>query len=285
MIAFPATLFRMPSTCSAMKAFSSRRSSLRARISTARIPAFSPRSRPTAATGTPGGICDTLSTASRLSLPLTGTPMTGFVVWAAIVPGRAAESPATPMKTRAVVFRIRSRRRSGVRWADATTISYSTPNSARIEPAFLPTSASLLEPRMTSTSTAITWDKEGSRIKACALSDCRCSSCLALHDGEQEKSNRDRGPDDRREDHADRLDDDVDQDDAGGARPRVIAPEDADDEASDEKRDPDFSALAAAEIRREGTRDDEEETECQKQDGHEIHNRIPDIEASHRISP
>src|SRR6266480_4247341 len=38
---------------------------------------------------------------------------------------------------------------------DATTISYSPPNSARIEPAFLPISASLLEPRMTSTSTAI----------------------------------------------------------------------------------------------------------------------------------
>src|SRR5947209_15841060 len=265
--------------------FSARRSSLRARISTARIPAFSPRSRPTAATGTPGGICDTLRTASRLSLPLTGTPMTGFVGWAGIVPGRAAESPATPMKTRAVVFRIRSRRRSGVRWADATTISYSIPNSARIEPAFLPTSASLLEPRMTSTSTAIAWDKEGSRIKACALSDGRCTSCLALHDGEQEKSDGDRGPDDRREDHADRLDDDVDQDNAGGARPGVPAPEDSDDEASDEKPDPDLSALAAAEIRRKGTREDQEETERQEQDGHEIHNRIPDIEASHRISP
>src|SRR5437870_12472726 len=151
--------------------FSARRSSLRARISTARIPAFSPRSRPTAATGTPGGICDTLSTASRLSLPLTGTPMTGFVVWAAIVPGRAAERPATPPTTRAVVFWIRSRRRSSVRGVDATTISYSNTNSARIEPAFLPTSASLLEPRMTSTSTAITWDKESSRIKACALYD------------------------------------------------------------------------------------------------------------------
>src|SRR5712691_12473932 len=73
------------------------------------------------------------------------------------------------MNTRAVVFRIRSRRRSGVRCADATTISYSTPNSARIEPAFFPTSASVLEPRTTSTSTGIEWDKEGSRIKACAL--------------------------------------------------------------------------------------------------------------------
>src|SRR5256886_5475804 len=73
------------------------------------------------------------------------------------------------MNTRAVVFRIKSRRRSGVRWADATTISYSPPNSARIEPAFFPTSASVLEPRTTSTSTGIEQDKEGSRIKACAL--------------------------------------------------------------------------------------------------------------------
>src|SRR5438552_18531226 len=90
------------------------------------------------------------------------------------------------MKTRAVVFRIISRRRSGVRWADARTISYSTPNSARIEPAVLPTSASLLEPRMTSTSTANAWDKEGSRIQACAVSDYWCTSGLALHDGELE---------------------------------------------------------------------------------------------------
>src|SRR5437867_7459103 len=172
--------------------------------------------------------------------------MTGFDVWAAIDPGGAAESPATPMKTRAVVFRIMSRRRSGVRWADATTISYSTPNSARIEPAFLPTSASLLEPRMTSTSTAIAWDKEGSRIKACSLSDCRCTSCLALHDGEQEKSDGDRGPDDRRENHADRLDDDGDQDNARVARPGVPAPRDSRDECSDAQPEPAQSARAAA---------------------------------------
>src|SRR5205807_3485433 len=149
--------------------FSARRSSLRARISTARIPAFSPRSRPTAATGTPGGICDTLRTASRESFPLTGTPMTGFVVWAAMVPGRAAERPAIAMKTFAVVFRIKSRSRSGVRWADATTISFSTPNSSRIEQAFLPTSESVLEPRTTRTSTAMRMDKEGAGIKACGL--------------------------------------------------------------------------------------------------------------------
>src|SRR5439155_26017555 len=130
---------------------------------------------------------------------------------AAIVPGRAAQSPATPMKTRAVVFRIMSRRRSGVRWADVTTISYSTPNSARIEPAFLPTSASLLEPRMTSTSTAIAWDKEGSRINACALSHCRRSSRSALHYREQQKPDGNRGPYDCRVHHAERLDHDRDQ--------------------------------------------------------------------------
>src|SRR3989442_1228506 len=120
------THFFNASRCSL--SLSTRRSSRNAKISTARIAAFSPRSRPTAATGTPGGICETLRTASRFSLPLTGTPITGFVVWAAIVPGSPAERPAIAMKTFAVVFRIRSRRRSGVRWADPTTTSYPTPN-------------------------------------------------------------------------------------------------------------------------------------------------------------
>src|SRR2546422_825041 len=113
------THFFNASRCSL--SLSTSRSSRNARISTARMAAFSPRSRPTAATGTPGGICETLRTASRFSLPLTGTPITGFVVWAAIVPGSAAERPAIAMKTLAVVFRIKSRRRSGVRWADAPT--------------------------------------------------------------------------------------------------------------------------------------------------------------------
>src|SRR5438445_170702 len=91
------THFFNASRCSL--SLSTSRSSRNAKISTARIAAFSPRSRPTAATGTPGGICETLRTASRFSLPLTGTPITGFVVWAAIVPGSAAERPAIAMKT------------------------------------------------------------------------------------------------------------------------------------------------------------------------------------------
>src|SRR5207247_312353 len=88
------------------------------------------------------------------------------VVCAAIVPGSAAERPATAMNTFAGVFRIRSRSRSGVRWAEATTISCSTPNSSSSAPAFFPTSESVLEPRTISTSTGIAWDKEASDQEA-----------------------------------------------------------------------------------------------------------------------
>src|SRR5436309_11267557 len=177
--------------------FSARRSSWRASISTARMAAFSPRSRPTAATGTPGGICETLRSASRFSLPLTGTPITAFVVWAAIVPGSAAERPAIAMKTLAVVFRIKSRRRSGVRWADATTISYPTPNWSRNELACFPTSASVLEPRTMRTSTGIGWDKVGSWNKGFPLPRRSAETDLALHDCQEEEPNRRGGSDDR----------------------------------------------------------------------------------------
>src|SRR3989454_1453579 len=199
------THFFNASRCSL--SLSTSRSSRRAKISTARMAAFSPRSRPTAATGTPGGICETLSTASKFSLPLTGTPITGFVVWAAIVPGSAAERPAIAMNTFAVVFRIKSRRRSGVRWADATTISYPTPNWSRNELACFPTSASVLEPRTMRTSTGIGWDKVGSWNKGFPLPRRSAETDLALHDCQEEDPNRRGGSDDRREDHADRLGD------------------------------------------------------------------------------
>src|SRR3989440_4520375 len=161
------THFFNASRCSL--SLSTSRSSRNAKISTARMAAFSPRSRPTAATGTPGGICETLRTASRFSLPLTGTPITGFVVWEAIGPGSAAERHAIAMKTFAVVFRIRALRRSRLRCADATTISYPTPNWSRNELACFPTSASVLEPRTMRTSTGIVWDKAGSWNKGFRL--------------------------------------------------------------------------------------------------------------------
>src|SRR2546425_2090947 len=261
------THFFNASRCSL--SLSTSRSSRRAKISTARMAAFSPRSRPTAATGTPGGICETLSTASRFSLPLTGTPITGFVVWAAIVPGSAAERPAIAMNTFAVVFRIKSRRRSGVRWADATTISYPTPNWSRNELACFPTSASVLEPRTMRTSTGIGWDKVGSWNKGFPLPRRSAETDLALHDCQEEEPNRRGGSDDRREDHADRLGDGADQVGACIVRACVPRPENPDDQTPHEKSDPNLAALPASEVRREGARDHEEECEGQKQDCHE----------------
>src|SRR2546422_647259 len=235
------THFFNASRCSL--SLSTRRSSRKARISTARMAAFSPRSRPTAATGTPGGICETLRTASRFSLPLTGTPITGFVVWAAIVPGSAAERPAIAMKTFAVVFRIKSRRRSGVRWADATTMSYPTPNWSRNELACFPTSASVLEPRTMRTSTGIGWDKVGSWNKGFPLPRRSAETDLALHDCQEEEPNRRGGSNDRREDHADRLGDGADQVGACIVRARVPRPENPDDQTPHEKSDPNLAAL------------------------------------------
>src|SRR3989454_64189 len=261
------THFFNASRCSL--SLSTSRSSRRAKISTARMAAFSPRSRPTAATGTPGGICETLSTASKFSLPLTGTPITGFVVWAAIVPGSAAERPAIAMNTFAVVFRIKSRRRSGVRWADATTISYPTPNWSRNELACFPTSASVLEPRTMRTSTGIGWDKVGSWNKGFPLPRRSAETDLALHDCQEEEPNRRGGSDDRREDHADRLGDGADQVGACTVRACVPRPENPDDQTPHEKSDPNLAALPASEVRREGARDHEEEREGQKQDCHE----------------
>src|SRR3989441_1359272 len=261
------THFFNASRCSL--SFSTRRSSRRAKISTARIAAFSPRSRPTAATGTPGGICETLRTASKFNLPLTGTPITGFVVWAAIVPGSAAERPAIAMITFAVVFRIKSRRRSGVRWAEAATISYPTPNWSRNELACFPTSASVLEPRTMRTSTGIGWDKVGSWNKGFPPRRWNAATGLALHDGQEEEPDRRGGSDDRREDHANRLDDDVDQVHVRTERTGVPRPQHPDDQTTHEQSDPDLPALPASEVRREGTGDDQEETEGQEEDGQE----------------
>src|SRR3989441_11708475 len=259
------THFFNASRCSL--SLSTSRSSRKAKISTARMAAFSPRSRPTAATGTPGGICETLRTASRFSLPLTGTPITGFVVWAAIVPGSAAERPAIAMKTFAVVFRIRSRRRSGVRCADATTISYPTPNWSKNELACFPTSASVLEPRTMRTSTGIGWDQVGSRNKGFPLPRRSAETDLALHDCQEEEPNRRGGSDDGREDHANRLDDDVDQVYARAKWTRVPRPQRPDDQAAHKQSNPDLPALPASEVRGEGPGDDQEETEGQEEDG------------------
>ena len=73
------------------------------RILSARWPAFLALSRPTEATGTPGGIWTTERIASSppaaLRLLDKGTPITGRSVCAAATPGSAAESPAPAMIT------------------------------------------------------------------------------------------------------------------------------------------------------------------------------------------
>src|SRR5439155_6341771 len=70
---------------------------------TARCAALRGLSRPTAATGTPGGIWTTLSSASSppaaLNDDVSGTPITGRSVWAAATPGSAALRPAPAMIT------------------------------------------------------------------------------------------------------------------------------------------------------------------------------------------
>src|SRR2546421_3726928 len=243
------THFFNASRCSL--SLSTSRSSRNAKISTARMAAFSPRSRPTAATGTPGGICETLRTASKFNLPLTGTPITGFVVCAAMVPGSAAERPAIAMITLAVVFRIKSRRRSGVRWAEATTMSYPTPNWSKNELACFPTSASLLEPSTMRTSTGIGWDKVGSWNKGFPLRQWNAASDLALHDGPEEEADGRGGSDDRREDHANRFDDDVDQVHGRAERTGVPRPQDTDDQTTYKQSDPDLPAPPASKVRRQ----------------------------------
>ena len=73
-------------------------------IRAASTPALRALSRPTAATGTPGGICSTERIASRPPSAErrleSGTPITGRSVWAATTPGSAAERPAPAISTR-----------------------------------------------------------------------------------------------------------------------------------------------------------------------------------------
>ena len=67
--------------------------------------ALSPLSTPTQATGTPLGIwAIARSASSPLSVPLTGTPITGLSVFDAITPGSAADKPAIAMNTFASLF-------------------------------------------------------------------------------------------------------------------------------------------------------------------------------------
>src|SRR5690606_16253156 len=103
-------------------------------ICAASTAAFTAPSMPTVATGTPGGICDVLSSASRpFSAPeATGMPITGRALWAATAPARCAAMPAAQMNTftpLASACCTNSRVWSGVRCAESTRPSTETPSS------------------------------------------------------------------------------------------------------------------------------------------------------------
>src|SRR5437660_9473599 len=125
-------------------------------ICAASTPALRAPPMATVATGIPGGICTTAYNASTpcSALPLSGTPITGFVVSDASTPGRCAAIPAPAMKTPApsrsasvtICFV-----RSGLRCADATFISYATPASSSAAHACPMTSASESLPMMMQT--------------------------------------------------------------------------------------------------------------------------------------
>ena len=98
---------------------------------------------PTVATGIPGGIWAMLSSASSPpSFAFLGIPITGRIVWAAMVPGRAADSPAIAMNISEGVVSMYCLRASGVLCAERTTNSWGTLNSASMAVAFSPSALS-----------------------------------------------------------------------------------------------------------------------------------------------
>src|ERR671935_117090 len=104
------------------------------RMRTASTAAFFALSTPTAATGTPGGICTIERSASSPSATLSdersGTPITGRSVCAATTPGSAAARPAPQIRTRSprsLADRAYSATASGVRCAERTSNSCATP--------------------------------------------------------------------------------------------------------------------------------------------------------------
>ena len=127
-----------------------------ARILTAIRPAFFAPPIETVATGTPAGICTIDSSESSPSRrdSGTGTPTTGSVVTDASMPGRCAAPPAPAMITlmpRSAAFLPNAIIFSGVRWAETTSTSWSTPNSSSTAEASCMTVQSESDPMTTAT--------------------------------------------------------------------------------------------------------------------------------------
>ncbi len=118
--------------------------------------AFFAPSMATVATGMPGGICTVDKSASSPSSveDLTGTPMTGSVVLAAMAPARCAALPAAAMmapKPSARAFSAKARASSGVRCAESTRTQNGTPSALSVSAQGRMTFRSLSLPMTTAT--------------------------------------------------------------------------------------------------------------------------------------
>ena len=108
-------------------------------------------------TGTPRGIwtIDNSASAPPSVVDGTGTPSTGRIVLAATTPGRCAAPPAPAISTsipRCSAVCDHSSTASGVRCAESTRTSCSTPKSRRMSTAPCSVSRSVLLPMMMPTS-------------------------------------------------------------------------------------------------------------------------------------
>src|SRR2546425_9452221 len=83
---------------------------------------------------------------SRLSLPETGTPITGLFVRDATKPGRAALRPAMAMKTSDFEPSTYLSSSLWFRWLERTLVSKGMPSFSNTVSAFLAISRSLSEP-------------------------------------------------------------------------------------------------------------------------------------------
>src|SRR5262249_55707612 len=109
------------------------------------------------ATGTPAGICtiDSSESSPPSDFDCTGTPSTGRIVLAAVIPGRCAAPPAPAINTSSPRVRLLaaySNSRSGVRCAETTRTSYDMASWAKRSAAARIVSQSDEEPMMMPTS-------------------------------------------------------------------------------------------------------------------------------------
>ncbi len=231
-----------------------------------------------------------------LTLPLTGTPITGLTVNDAIAPGRAAERPAMAMNTSEPLLFTSSSTLPGVLWAEATAMSKEIPNLFSISMAFSATGISLLLPIIMDTldiapTTALAIDN---LAHGRTLRDGRSENCgrpmirqrwfckwfqefpgSALEDDHEEYSDGDK-----------RTDYDTDEVDDGVvdcliqlylaegrdvAPPDEIGPDDTDQQTRDCHHATEGPAFSRAQDGRERSRHYHDDSESEDDQGHKCH--------------